>query len=174
MAAVLTQSNSFKLTARSAAARPSRIYMAHFMGVGRRGQADLECEDTRRPPARELFPNAARRTVRFLDRSGRAPQRLEVYSVLTSRYAVPPIPPATRTAMASVAARPRAWRSPARHRLLRRSTIRLSVEFPDVQSVTPSPCGHVVNDKRSPPTDPIFRSWSRAANELSRSRPRFG
>ena len=43
MAAVLTQSNSFKLTGKIGR-RPTdgELYMAHFMGVGGAGKADLE------------------------------------------------------------------------------------------------------------------------------------
>ncbi len=104
MAAVLTQSNSFKLTGKIGR-RPTdgELYMAHFMGVGGAAKLISNAEDNPQASAARLFPNAAaaNRSI-FYDRSGRARSVSEVYSVLTSRYAGAANSQATRTAMASV------------------------------------------------------------------------
>src|SRR6202165_319253 len=104
MAAVLTQSNSFRLTGKIGR-RPTdgELYMAHFMGVGGAARLISNAEDNPNASAARLFPNAAaaNRSI-FFDRSGRARSASEVYSVLTSRSAAAADSPATRTAMASV------------------------------------------------------------------------
>src|ERR1700674_5489753 len=108
MAAVLTQSNSFKLTG-IIGRRPndSELYMAHFMGVGGAAKLISNAEDNPQASGARLFPNAAaaNRSI-FFDRSGRARSVSEVYSVLTSRYAGAANSPATRSAMASVGVTP--------------------------------------------------------------------
>ncbi len=77
MAAVLTQSNSFKLTGKIGR-RPTdgELYMAHFMGVGGAAKLISNAEDNPQASGARLFPNAAaaNRSI-FFDRSGRA-QRL--------------------------------------------------------------------------------------------------
>jgi hypothetical protein len=102
MAAVLTQSNSFKLTG-LLGRRPSdsEMYMAHFMGVGGAAKLIANAEDNPRATAARLFPNAAaaNRSI-FYDKSGSARSVSEVYSVLSSRYASAANSKATRTAMA--------------------------------------------------------------------------
>ena len=89
MAAVLTQSNSFKLTGKIGR-RPNdaELYMAHFMGVGGAAKLISNAEDNPQASGARLFPNAAaaNRSI-FYDRSGRARSVSEVYSVLSSRYA---------------------------------------------------------------------------------------
>src|SRR5450755_284426 len=104
MAAVLTQSNSFKLTGQIDR-RPTdgELYMAHFMGVGGAAKLISNAEDNPNASGARLFPNAAsaNRSI-FYDRSGRARSVSEVYSVLSTRYASAANSPATRTAMASV------------------------------------------------------------------------
>src|SRR4051794_20012173 len=104
MAAVLTQSNSFKLTGKIGR-RPTdaELYMAHFMGVGGAAKLISNAEDSPKASAARLFPNAAaaNRPI-FYDRSGNARSVSEVYSVLTSRYAGAANSQATRTAMAAV------------------------------------------------------------------------
>ena len=104
MAAVLTQSNSFKLTGKIGR-RPTdgELYMAHFMGVGGAGKLISNAEDNPHASGARLFPNAAaaNRSI-FYDRAGRARSVSEVYSVLTSRYASAANSQATRTAMAAV------------------------------------------------------------------------
>ena len=104
MAAVLTQSNSFKLTGKIGR-RPTdaELYMAHFMGVGGAAKLITNAEDNPQASGAQLFPNAAaaNRSI-FYDSTGRARSVSEVYSVLTSRYASAANSPATRTAMAAV------------------------------------------------------------------------
>src|SRR5438876_10402557 len=104
MAAVLTQSNSFKLTGKIGR-RPSdgELYMAHFMGVGGAAKLISNAEDNPNASAAGLFPNAAaaNRSI-FFDRSRGERSVSEVYSVLTSRYAGAANSQATRTAMAAV------------------------------------------------------------------------
>jgi len=104
MAAVLTKSNSFRLTGKIGR-RPTdgELYMAHFMGVGGAARLISNAEDNPNSSAARLFPNAAaaNRSI-FFDRSGRARTVSEVYSVLSSRYAGAANSQATRTAMAAV------------------------------------------------------------------------
>lgn len=155
MAAVLTQSNSFKLTGKIGR-RPtdSELYMAHFMGVGGAAKLISNAEDNPQASGARLFPNAAaaNRSI-FYDSSGRARTVSEVYSVLTSRYASAANSPATRTAMASVGD------TPSRVALASAAPIDNAAylsSFPDVRSVTPASAPSAAN--ASPPTDPIFRS----------------
>src|SRR6202023_1340178 len=104
MAAVLTQSNSFKLTG-MIGRRPTdgELYMAHFMGVGGAAKLISNAEGNPNVSGARLFPNAAaaNRSI-FYDSSGRARSASEVYSVLSARYAGAANSQATRTAMASV------------------------------------------------------------------------
>ncbi len=78
MAAVLTQSNSFKLTGKIGR-RPTdaELYMAHFMGVGGAGKLISNAEDNPNASAARLFPNAAEanRPI-FYDKAGPRAQRL--------------------------------------------------------------------------------------------------
>jgi len=100
MAAVLTQSNSFKLTGKIGR-RPtdSELYMAHFMGVGGAAKLINNAEDNPQASAARLFPNAAaaNRSI-FYDRSGQARTVSQVYSVLNARYAGAANSQATRSA----------------------------------------------------------------------------
>ena len=89
MAAVLTQSNSFKLTGKIGR-RPTdgELYMAHFMGVGAAAKLISNAEDNPQASAARMFPNAAAANHSiFYDRSGSARSVSEVYSVLSARYA---------------------------------------------------------------------------------------
>src|SRR5438045_7548460 len=108
MAAVLTQSNSFRLTGKIGR-RPTdgELYMAHFMGVGGAARLISNAEDNPNASAARLFPNAAaaNRSI-FFDRSGRARSVSEVYSVLTSRYASAANSTSARTTMASAGESP--------------------------------------------------------------------
>src|SRR3982075_4169422 len=108
MAAVLTQSNSFKLTGKIGR-RPTdgELYMAHFMGVGGAAKLISNAEDNPNASGARLFPNAAaaNRPI-FYDRGGRERSVSEVYSVLSPRYASAANSQATRTAMASVGGTP--------------------------------------------------------------------
>src|ERR1700720_75543 len=162
MAAVLTQSNSFKLTG-DIGRRPTNaeLYMAHFMGVGGAASLISNAEDNPQASGARLFPNAAaaNRSI-FFDRSGRARSVSEVYSVLTSRYASAANSPATRTAMASVGVTPAgtafASASPPVDNAAYLST------FPDVRSVPPATMAFAPGATNTSPTDPIFRSLFQA------------
>src|SRR6266852_6090186 len=104
MAAVLTQSNSFRLTGKIGR-RPTdgELYMAHFMAGGGGAQLISNAEDNPQASGARLFPNAAaaNRSI-FYERGGQERSVSEVYSVLTSRYAAAANSQATRTAMAAV------------------------------------------------------------------------
>jgi Transglycosylase SLT domain len=103
MAAVLTQSNSFKLTGKIGR-RPTdaELYMAHFMGVGGAAKLISNAEDNPQASAVRMFPNAAEanRSI-FYDRTGQARSVSQVYSVLTSRYTAAANSSDTRTAFAA-------------------------------------------------------------------------
>jgi hypothetical protein len=166
MAAVLTQSNSFKLTGKIGR-RPTdgELYMAHFMGAGGAARLISNAEDNPNASGARLFPNAAaaNRSI-FFDRSGRARSVSEVYSVLTSRYASAANSQATRTAMASVgdikANVTVASAAPATRTM--DNAAYLST-FPDVRTVTPVTMASASSaTNTSPPTDPIFRSLFQA------------
>src|SRR3954470_8068163 len=104
MAAVLSQSNSFKLTGKIGR-RPTdnELYMAHFMGVGGAAKLISNAEDNPNASAARLFPNAAaaNRSI-FYDRAGQARSVSQVYSVLTSRYASAANARETRSAFAAL------------------------------------------------------------------------
>src|SRR6478752_7922303 len=103
MAAVLTQSNSFKLTGKIGR-RPTdaELYMAHFMGVGGAAKLISNAEDNPNASGARLFPNAAAANQSiFYDRSGQARSVSQVYSVLNTRYASAANSPVTRTALAA-------------------------------------------------------------------------
>src|SRR5713226_2671629 len=102
MAAVLTQSNSFKLTG-MIGRRPTdgELYMAHFMGVGGAAKLITNAEDNPQASGARLFPNAAaaNRSI-FYDRQGRARSVSEVYAELNARYAGAANSQTTQTALA--------------------------------------------------------------------------
>ena len=98
MAAVLTQSNSFKLTGKIGR-RPTdaELYMAHFMGVGGAGKLIQSAQDNPNASAVQMFPNAAAANQSiFYDRAGQARSVSQVYSVLNTRYAAAANSPVTR------------------------------------------------------------------------------
>src|SRR5882724_7564459 len=105
MAAVLTQSNSFRLTGKIGR-RPTdgELYMAHFMGVGGAARLISNAEDNPNTAAARLFPNAAaaNRSIFFDRGTGRARSVSEVYSVLTTHYAAATNAKDTRTAFAAL------------------------------------------------------------------------
>jgi len=170
MAAVLTQSNSFKLTGKIGR-RPTdaELYMAHFMGVGGAGKLIANAEDNPNASAAKMFPNAAaaNRSI-FYDRSGQARSVSEVYSVLTARYAGAANSQATRTAMASVggdviqpsvAVASAAPVTPAIDSAAYLST------FPDVHAAAPvtlASASTATAGNTAPSSDPIFRSLFQA------------
>jgi hypothetical protein len=108
MAGVLTQSNSFKLTA-DLGRRPSdgELYMAHFMGVGGASKLITSVEDNPRASAAALFPGpaAANRSI-FYNRNGLARSVSEVYAELDSRYASAANSQVAQTAMAAAGVTP--------------------------------------------------------------------
>jgi len=166
MAAVLTQSNSFKLTGKIGR-RPTdgELYMAHFMGVGGAAKLIANAEDNPNASGARLFPNAAaaNRSI-FFDRSGRARSVSEVYSVLTSRYASAAHSQATRTAMASVGdIKANVTVASAAPATLTMDNAAYLSTFPDVRAVTPVTMASASSaTSTSPPTDPIFRSLFQA------------
>jgi hypothetical protein len=159
MAAVLTQSNSFKLTGKIGR-RPTdaELYMAHFMGVGGAGKLIQNAEDNPQASAPRMFPNAAaaNRPI-FYDRAGQPRSVSQVYSVLTSRYASAANSQATRTAMASVGGD-----LPGRVTLASATPAAAAIDnaaylssFPDSRAVTPV---SATAQTASAQTDPMFRS----------------
>jgi hypothetical protein len=163
MAAVLTQSNSFKLTGQIGR-RPTdaELYMAHFMGVGGASKLITNAEDNPQASGARLFPNAAaaNRSI-FYDRSGRARSVSEVYSVLTSRYASAAHSQATRSAMASVGDVPSALAvaGAAPTAATPVDNVAYLSGFPDARSVAPVTMASAsTTTSTSPPSDPIFRS----------------
>jgi hypothetical protein len=163
MAAVLSQSNSFKLTGKIGR-RPTdaELYMAHFMGVGGAAKLISNAEDNPQASGARLFPNAAaaNRPI-FYDSSGRARSVSEVYSVLTSRYASAANSPATRTAMASVGDIPKpvtlASATPGAAPIDNAAYLS---SFPDARAVRPVAAASQSEFKTAslPQTDPSFRS----------------
>ena len=165
MAAVLTQSNSFKLTGKIGR-RPTdgELYMAHFMGVGGAAKLISNAEDNPQASGARLFPNAAaaNRSI-FYDSTGRARSVSEVYSVLTSRYASAANSSATRSAMASVGVTPPnvalASAAPATPPV---DNAAFLSSFPDVRSVTPVTMASATTTDTSQRTGPVFRSLFQA------------
>jgi hypothetical protein len=167
MAAVLTQSNSFKLTGKIGR-RPTdgELYMAHFMGVGGAAKLIGNAEDNPQASGARLFPNAAaaNRSI-FYDHSGRARTISEVYSVLTTRYAGAANSPATRSAMASVGGTPAsttlASAAPAAPAI---DNAAFLSTFPDVRAVTPVTVASASTAISNPPSNPVFRSLFQAGD----------
>jgi hypothetical protein len=166
MAAVLTQSNSFKLTGKIGR-RPTdgELYLAHFMGVGGAAKLISNAEDNPNATAARVFPNAAaaNRSM-FYDRSGRARSVSEVYSVLTARYAGAANSQATRSAMAAVGdVKPNVALASASPAAAPVDNAAYLSTFPDVRAVTMASASAPTNT--SPPSDPIFRSLFQAGGE---------
>jgi hypothetical protein len=165
MAGVLTRSNSFKLTG-AIGRRPtdSELYMAHFMGVGGAAKLISNAEDNPQASGARLFPNAAaaNRSI-FYDSTGRARSVSEVYSVLTSRYAVAANSPATRTAMASVGVTPSVALASAAPTTPSVDNAAFLSSFPDVRSVTPVTMASATTSAPSS-NGPVFRSLFQAGD----------
>jgi hypothetical protein len=167
MAAVLTQSNSFKLTG-MIGRRPtdSELYMAHFMGVGGAAKLIANAEDNPLASGARLFPNAAaaNRSI-FYERDGRARSVYEVYANLNSRYASAASSPATQTALAMYGATPSAalaGSAPAKPPAAIDNVAYLST-FPDVRTPTPVTMAFAsAPTSPSPPSAPVFRSLFQA------------
>src|SRR5438128_3529727 len=170
MAAVLTQSNSFKLTGKIGR-RPtdSELYMAHFMGVGGAAKLISNAEDNPSASAARLFPSAAaaNRSI-FYDRSGQARSVSQVYSVLTTRYASAANAKDTRTAYAAVGdVAPSSMAFASANAPQPAMTIDNAAylsSFPDSRAVTPVTATASTQLKTAslPQQDPIFRSLFQA------------
>jgi hypothetical protein len=167
MAAVLTQSNSFKLTG-NIGRRPTdaELYMAHFMGVGGAAKLISNAEDHPNASGARLFPNAAaaNRSI-FYDRGGRERSVAQVYSVLTQRYDSAANSSATRSAMASAGVMPAsaAFAGAAAGTAPIDNAAYLS-SFPDSRAATASAVASqpALKTASLQPSEPIFRSLFQA------------
>ena len=161
MAAVLTQSNSFKLTGKIGR-RPSdaELYMAHFMGVGGAGKLIQNAEDNPNASAPQMFPNAAAANQSiFYDRAGRSRSVSEVYSVLSTRYAAAAHSPVTRTAMAAAGGDlpKRVTVASATPAVTAIDNAAYLASFPDSRAATP-----VAATSQTASSEPMFRSLFQA------------
>jgi hypothetical protein len=174
MAAVLTQSNSFKLTGKIGR-RPtdSELYMAHFMGVGGAAKLISNAEDNPNASAARLFPNAAaaNRSIFYEKGTGRARTVSEVYSVLTSRYGAAANATDTRTAFAALGGPPRliavagvAATSAASVAATDRASF--VSRIPDARAVTPAKETTATELKTAslPQQEPMFRTLFQAGD----------
>jgi Transglycosylase SLT domain len=167
MAAVLTQSNSFKLTGRLGR-RPTdaELYMAHFMGVGGAAKLISKAEDNPQTSAARMFPDAAEanRSI-FYDRSGSARSVSQVYSVLSARYAGAANSNDTRSAMAAVGGDTQnllAFANAVPTPVLSIDNAAYLSSFPDSRGV-PVAAGSQERTQTAS-TDPIFRSLFQAGD----------
>ncbi|MBR0896001.1 lytic transglycosylase domain-containing protein [Bradyrhizobium tropiciagri] len=160
MAAVLTQSNSFKLTG-TLGRRPTdaELYMAHFMGVGGAGKLISSAEDSPSANAAAMFPKAAAANQSiFYDKSGSARSVSQVYSVLTTRYAAAANATDTRTAYAAAGGdtmSPYAIASAAPTSAPATDTASFLSSFPNARAVTPAAASTAAASTQSAPA---FRS----------------
>ena len=163
MAAMLTQSNSFKLTG-MIGRRPTdgELYMAHFMGVGGAAKLIANAEDNPQASGARLFPNAAaaNRSI-FYERDGRARSVYEVYANLMSRYASAANSPATQTALAMYGATPVASSAPATAPVAIDNAAYLST-FPDARTVSPVTVASASAATDTSPGAPVFHSLFQA------------
>jgi hypothetical protein len=170
MAAVLTQSNSFKLTGKIGR-RPtdSELYMAHFMGVGGAAKLISNAEDNPNASAARLFPNAAaaNRSIFYEKGTGRARSVSEVYSVLTTRYAAAANAKDTRTAFAALGGTPRPTAvAGVTAPLATMENANFLSTIPDARTVTPVKATTGTESKTaSPPQqEPMFRTLFQAGD----------
>ena len=166
MAAMLTQSNSFKLTG-TIGRRPTdgELYMAHFMGVGGAAKLIANAEDNPQASGARLFPNAAaaNRSI-FYDRDGRARSVYEVYANLMSRYASAANSPATQTALAMYGATPVvaiASSAPTTAPVAIDNAAYLST-FPDTRTAPPVTVASASAATDTSPGAPVFHSLFQA------------
>jgi transglycosylase-like protein with SLT domain len=171
MAAVLTQSNSFKLTGKIGR-RPtdSELYMAHFMGVGGAAKLISNAEDNPNASAARLFPNAAaaNRSIFYEKGTGRARSVSEVYSVLTTRYAAAANARDTRTAFAALGGTPRptAVASATAPQAATMDSANFVSLIPDSRTVTPvkATTGTELRTASLPQQEPMFRTLFQAGD----------
>jgi hypothetical protein len=142
MAGVLTRSNGIKLgRAIGRAPTDAELYMAHFMGVGAATRLVTQAERQPHASGAALFPAAAaaNRSI-FYERSGAPRSVSQVYALLDSRYQAAVNAPATRTAIAALAAPPVAASDNATY----------LASFPQSPRTAP--------DSPAAPSGPIFRT----------------
>ena len=159
MAAVLTQSNSFKLTGKIGR-RPTdgELYMAHFMGVGAAAKLISNAEDNPQASAARMFPNAAAANHSiFYDRNGSARSVSEVYSVLSARYAGAAGSATTRGALALYGDTPANTAVASAKPTPAIDNAAYLSSFPDTRAATPVTVASSTS-KTTSSTDPIFRS----------------
>jgi Transglycosylase SLT domain len=159
MAAVLTQSNSFKLTGKIGR-RPTdgELYMAHFMGVGAAAKLISNAEDNPQASAARMFPNAAAANHSiFYDRSGSARSVSEVYSVLSARYAGAAGSATTRGALALYGGAPANTAVASAKPTPAIDNAAYLSSFPDARAATPVTVASSTS-KSTSSSDPIFRS----------------
>ncbi len=165
MAAVFSQSNSFKLTGKIGR-RPSdsELYMAHFMGVGGAGKLISNAEDN---------PNAAaaNRSIFYEKGTGRARSVSEVYSVLNTRYAAAANAKDTRTAFAALGGAPRpvalaSVTAPAAANAPTMTNANFISNIPDARMVTPvtATSGTELKTASLPQQEPMFRTLFQAGD----------
>jgi hypothetical protein len=159
MAAVLTQSNSFRLTGKIGR-RPTdgELYMAHFMGVGAAAKLVSSAEDNPQASAARMFPDAAaaNRPI-FYDRSGNARSVSEVYSVLSARYAGAASSATTRGALALYGGTPTSSAVASATPTPAIDNEAYLSSFPDARATTPVTVASSASKSPSS-SDPIFRS----------------
>jgi hypothetical protein len=164
MAAVLTQSNGFKLTGRIGR-RPTdgELYMAHFMGVGGAAKLISSAEDNPQASAALLFPNAAaaNRSI-FYDSGGHARSVSEVYSVLSARYAGAASSRATRNAVALFGDAPASAIASTTAPVSDNAAYLSS--FPDARVPAPVTPASASNSQDASPSAPAFRSLFQASD----------
>ncbi len=164
MAAVLTQSNSFKLTGKIGR-RPTdaELYMAHFMGVGGAAKLISSAEDSPGASAAAMFPKAAAANQSiFYDKSGSARSVSQVYSVLSTRYAAAANSRDTRSAFAAAGGgtmSPYAVASATPTPALTMDNAAYLSTFPDSRAVTP-----VAATAQADASAPVFRSLFQAGD----------
>ncbi len=170
MAAVLTQSNSFKLTGKIGR-RPTdgELYMAHFMGVGGAAKLISNAEDNPNASAARLFPNAAaaNQSIFYERGTGRARSVSEVYSVLSSRYTAAANARDTRTAFAALGgvAGTTAVASAAAPASTTMDSASFLSSFPDSRAATAVNAAAASELKTaSLPQEPMFRSLFQAGD----------
>jgi Transglycosylase SLT domain len=178
MAAVLSQSNSFKLTGRIGR-RPTdgELYMAHFMGVGGAAKLISNAEDNPNASAARLFPNAAaaNRSIFYEKGTGRARSVSEVYSVLSTRYAAAANAKDTRTAFAALGGTPQpvavaSLAAPAATTVSAIDRASFLSHIPAARAVTPvtATTGTELKTAPLPQQEPMFRTLFQAGD---RSQP---
>ena len=171
MAAVLTQSNSFKLTGKIGR-RPtdSELYMAHFMGVGGAAKLISNAEDNPNASAARLFPNAAaaNRSIFYEKGTGRARSVSEVHSVLSTRYTAAANAGDTRTAFAALGGTPRptAVASATAPQAATMDSANFVSLIPDSRTVTPvkATTGTELRTASLPQQEPMFRTLFQAGD----------